>query len=107
MSTSYITPAWALRDPEGALRRSRTSTGALWGPGWTTSSSPGFPDMVVDLTADADEEDLDEAPATPSPNVSEDDSSAEMQTDEEEDILGYHGLGHDGDSSSDDGFGHI
>jgi len=38
--------------------------------------------------------------------VSEDGSSAEMQTDEEEDIFGYHGLGHDG-NSSDDGFEHV
>jgi len=62
---------------------------------------------MVDLTADADEEDMDEAPATPYPNVSKDGSSAEIQTDEEEDIRGCHGLGHDGDGSSDVGFEHI
>jgi len=33
---------------------------------------------MVDLTADADEEDMDEAPVTPFPNVSEGDSRAKM-----------------------------
>jgi len=56
---------------------------------------------MVDLTADT-EEDMDEAPATPPPNVS--DSEGDMDTDEEEDILAYHGLDRDGDDSSDDGF---
>jgi len=41
----------------------------------------------VDLTAE-EEEDMDEAPASPSPNVSDD----EMATDEEEDLLAYYGL---------------
>jgi len=63
---------------------------------------------MVDLTADADteEEEMEEAPATPSPNVSDDGST--MDTDEEEDILRYHSLDRDGAaSSSDDGFEHI
>jgi len=38
----------------------------------------------VDLTADT-EKDMDEAPATPPPNVS--DSEGDMDTDEEEDLL--------------------
>jgi len=63
---------------------------------------------MVDLTAAADtEEDMDEAPATPSPNVSEDGSS-EMETDEEAELLAHTGEGRDGAaSSSDDGFEHI
>jgi len=48
---------------------------------------------------------MDEEPATPSPNVSKDGSGTEMQTDEEDDILAYHGLGLD-DSSDEDGFQH-
>jgi len=59
----------------------------------------------VDLTADAEdeeEEDMDAAPATPSPNVSDD----EMATDEEEDLLAYHGLNRDS-SSDEDGFQHV
>jgi len=62
----------------------------------------------VDLTADADneEEEMVEAPATPSPNVSDDGST--MDTDEEQDILAYHGLDRDGAaSSSEDRFEHI
>jgi len=61
---------------------------------------------MVDLTADSDEEGMDEAPATPSPKVSEDDSSAEMHT-EDEDALLYTGQGQQNDSSSDDVFKHI
>jgi len=64
---------------------------------------------MVDLTADADteEEEMDEAPATPPPNVSEDGSST-MRTDKEEDLLAYTGEGRDGAaSSSDDGFEHV
>jgi len=47
---------------------------------------------MVDLTADADEEDMDAAPTTPSPNLSEDGSSdsAEVDTDEEDAILYVH-----------------
>jgi len=58
---------------------------------------------MVDLVADADteEEEMDEAPATPSPNVSDDRST--MDTDEKEDILAYHGLDC-ADSSDEDGF---
>jgi len=44
---------------------------------------------------------MDEAPATPSPNVGD-----EMDTDDEEDLLAYHGM--DSDSSSDEnGFQHV
>jgi len=46
---------------------------------------------MVDLTTDADEEEMDEAPATPFPNVSADGSSEEMETDEEEDLLAWLG----------------
>jgi len=57
----------------------------------------------VDLTTEEDEE-MDDTPASPSPNVSED----EMDTDEEEDLLAYHGINRDQDSSSDeDGFQHV
>jgi len=48
---------------------------------------------------------MDEAPATPSPNVSD---GFTMDTDEEEDILVYHGLdGGGADSSDEDGFQHV
>jgi len=64
---------------------------------------PGFPDLV-DLTTDADEEEMDDAPATPSPNVSDDGSGEDsMETDEEEDLLAYTGEGRDGA----DGFEHV
>jgi len=61
---------------------------------------------MVDLTADADteKEGMDEAPAAPSPNVSD---GSNMDTDEEEDILTYHGLDRDGADSSDDGIEHV
>jgi len=65
---------------------------------------------MVDLPADSDteEEDMDEARATPSPMVSEDDGS-KMETDEEAELLAYTGKGHDGaaSSSDDDGFQHV
>jgi len=47
---------------------------------------------------------MDAAPSTPSPNVSEDGSN--MDTDEEEDLLAYTGLGRGTDDSS-DSFEHI
>jgi len=47
---------------------------------------------------------MDEAPATPSPNVSDDDSEA-MNTDDEDAIL-YTGQGQQSESSS-DGFQHV
>jgi len=57
----------------------------------------------VDLTAEEDEE-MDDSPASPSPNVSEDD----MDTDEEEDLLVYNGINRDQDSgSNEDGFQHV
>jgi len=60
---------------------------------------------MVDLTADREEE-MDEAPATHPLNVS--DSEGDMDTDEEEDILAYHGLDRDGaDSSDENGFQHV
>jgi len=61
----------------------------------------------VNLTIDVDteEEDMEKAPTTPSPNVSEHKSSAEMDTDEEDAIL-YTGEGQQSDHSS-DGFKHI
>jgi len=46
---------------------------------------------------------MDEAPATPSPNVSNGD---EMDTDDEEDLLAYHGMDRD-HSSDEDGFQHV
>jgi len=59
---------------------------------------------MVDLTAD----EMDDAPATPPPNVSTDGSGEEMETDEEDDILAYHGLDRGGaDSSDEDGFQHV
>jgi len=64
---------------------------------------PGF----VDLTADTDEDDeeMDSTLATPPPNIS-DDSEGNMDTDEEEDLLAYHGLNRDS-SSDEDGFQHV
>jgi len=59
---------------------------------------------MVDLTADTEEE-LDEAPVTPSPKVSD---GSEMETGNEDDLLAYTGEGRDGDNSSDeDGFQHV
>jgi len=62
---------------------------------------------MVDLTADVDddEEEMDAAPASPSPNVSD---GSNMDTDEGEDLLAYHGMDRNNDSSSDeDGFQHV
>jgi len=62
---------------------------------------------MVDLIADADteEEEMEEAPTTPSPNVSD---GSDMETDEEAELLAYTGEGRDGPaSSSDDGFEHV
>jgi len=53
---------------------------------------------MVHHTADTEEE-MDEAPATPSPNVSDD---SNMETDEEAELLAYTGEGRDGDDSSDE-----
>jgi len=59
---------------------------------------------MVDFTADTEEE-MDEVPVTPSPNVSD---GSEMETGDEEDLLAYTGEGRDGDDSSDeDGFQHV
>jgi len=59
---------------------------------------------MVDLTADT-EKDMDEAPASTSPNVSD---GSNMDTDEEEDLLAYQGIDRNNDSSSDqDGFQHV
>jgi len=58
---------------------------------------PGF--ETVNLTVE--DEDMDDTPASPSPNVSDD-----MDTDEEEDLLAYHGLQYDS-SSDEDGFQHV
>jgi len=57
---------------------------------------------MVDLTADADTEDKEiiDAPATPSPHVSD------METDEEVDLLASPGKNSSNDSS-DDGFQHV
>jgi len=81
----------------------RISTWALRGPWWTPSSPPGFADLV-DLTADVDtdDEDMDEAPATPFPNVS---GGSDMDTDDEDAIL-YTGQGQQSDHSS-NGFEHV
>jgi len=46
---------------------------------------------------------MDEAPATPSPKVSDGDDN--MDTDDEEDLLAYHGMDHS--SSDEDGFQHV
>jgi len=51
----------------------------------------------VDLT---EEDDMEDSPASPSPNVSE------MDTDEKEDLLAYHGMSRDSDSDE-DGFQHV
>jgi len=60
----------------------------------------------VDLTADTDnEDDMENAPATFSPNVSDDDNEEEMDTADEDGILAYKGQGQQSESSS-DGFEH-
>jgi len=67
---------------------------------------PGFLEMV-NLTADADteKEEMDKAPVTPSPNVSD---GSDTKTDEDKDVLTYTGEGRDGaDSSDEDGFQHV
>jgi len=56
----------------------------------------------VDLTED---EEMEDTPASPPPNVT-DDSDANMDTDEEEDLLAYRNLNR-GDSSDEDGFQHV
>jgi len=58
----------------------------------------------VDLTEE-DYKAMMDAPASPPPNVS-DDSDANMDTDEEEDLLAYHGMSRDS-SSDEDGFQHV
>jgi len=60
----------------------------------------------MEAADDPDSDGMDDTPATPPPNVSEDGSGSEMATDEEQDILAYTGLGRDEDSSS-DGFERI
>jgi len=47
---------------------------------------------------------MEAAPSTPSPNASE--NSSDMDTDEEEDLLAYTGLGRDEDGSR-DSFEHV
>jgi len=97
---SSITSAWALRDP-GGTSTSRTSTGPSGAQGGPLRPPPGF--ETVDLTPDADtEEDVDEAPAIPPPNVS--DSEGDMETDDEDKLLPYAG---EADSSDDDGSAHV
>jgi len=60
---------------------------------------PGF--ETVDLTAD---DDMDMAPITPPPTVSDDED--EMETEEETDLLASPGHSRDSDSDS-DGFQHL
>jgi len=57
----------------------------------------------VDLTTEEDDN-MDDAPASPSPNVSDGDDN--MDTDEEEDLLAYQGMSRDSDSDK-DGFQHV
>jgi len=57
----------------------------------------------MDAADDSDR--MDDAPATPPLNVSDDDIASDMATDDEENLLAYTGLGQDGSSS--DGFEHI
>jgi len=58
----------------------------------------------VDLTIEEEDDNMDDSPASPSPNVSDGDDS--MNFDEEEDLLVYHGLNRD-TSSDEDGFQHV
>jgi len=58
----------------------------------------------VDFTEEDDEAIMD-APVSPPPNVS-DDSDANMDTDDEEDLHAYHGMSRDS-SSDEDGFQHV
>jgi len=84
---------------QGGRQRTRPPPGPSGAQGGPRRPPPGF--ETVDLTADADTEDdeeMDAAPATPSPNVSD------METDEEADLLASPGAT---SSSSDDGFQHV
>jgi len=96
--------------PSGTQGGRHNTAGPPTGPsgarGGPRHPPPGF--ATVDLTADAEEEkeeEMDATPAMPPPNVS-DDSSNDMKTDEEEDLLAYHGLNRDS-SSDEDGFQHV
>jgi len=64
---------------------------------------PGF--KTVDLTADTEEDDMNTAPATPPPTVS-DSEGDNMETDEEADNLASPG-NNSSSSDSDDGFQHV
>jgi len=46
---------------------------------------------------------MEDTPASPPPNVSDD---SDMDTDDEEDLLAYHGM-HRDSSSDEDGFQHV
>jgi len=63
----------------------------------------------VDLTADDNEEEMPEAPATPSPHVSDNEDDGQMETDNEEDLLASpsHNRDRDNSNSDDDGFQHV
>jgi len=58
----------------------------------------------METTDDSDE--MDDTPASPPPNVSDDEGASDMATNEEADLLAYTGLGRDEGISS-DGFEHI
>jgi len=85
---------------QGGRQRPEPPPGPSGAQGGPRRPPPGF--ETVDLTADADTEDEEmiDAPASPSPHVSD------MKTDEEADLLAYPGS-NSSDDSSDDGFQHV
>jgi len=98
--------------PSGTQGGRRDGQGPPTGPsgaqGGPRRPPPGFHD-IFDFTADVDaEEDMEDTPATPSPNVSEDgsDDSEEMDTDNEEGLLAYTGQERHSDGLS-EGFEYV
>jgi len=89
-------------ETQGGRQRPGPPPGPSGAQGGPRHPPPGFPERV-DLTADADteEEEMDEAPATPLPNVSD---GSDMETDEEADLLASLGVA---SSSNEDGFQHV
>jgi len=88
--TSSFTLAWALWDSGGRSTGRGPQPGPSRAQGGPRRPSPGFQEFV-DLTGEADEkEEIEDAPATPSPNISDDGSGDEIDTDEDG-LLSYTG----------------
>jgi len=91
-------PSSSAPPPRCSPSPQRGTSGARDGP---PRPPPGF----VDLTEEDDE--MDDTPAFPSPHVSGDSDSDDMDTDGEEDLLAYHGLNRDDSDSDEEGFQHV